>query len=138
MFYSSSWWFSLKWWLGFIPGMLFLLWCIIAYILLMTNQVSEGLGYVLLFFTGGLLILMTLVMVGLGCFKKTYPISFGLAVPLLVPNAALCFIGIFLSNQGTEFSWAILFYVLPGMLALTILVAPFFRLPTSTKTVRHR
>lgn len=81
---------------------------------------------------------MTLVMLGLGCFRATYPISVGLAGPLLVPDAALIFIGIVLANQGGQgFSLAIfllfLLYASPGLLALLILIASFLKFPPSPR-----
>lgn len=119
---------SFKWWLGFIPGLLFSLWCIALFGPIFQNISSEGLGYFLLFLTGAILILMTLLMLVLGCFRKTYPISFGLAIPLLVPDAGLFYQAIIMVNSGqTDFSGMLLFAA-PGILALIVIGAACFRL----------
>ena len=72
-----------KWRLGFIMGALLLLWDIVfSFILAPQLEMGPGLG--IWFLMVGVFILMALLMLLFVFFRQTRPLSFGLAVPLLV------------------------------------------------------
>jgi len=72
-----------KWRWSFIMGALLLLWDIVFWFLL-APQLEMGLGLALWFLMVGVFILMVLLMLLFVFFRQTHPLSFGLAVPLLV------------------------------------------------------
>ena len=72
-----------KWLFGFITGTTLLMWGIVFWFVL-GHYLSMGPGLYLFFGTVGIFVLLAVLMVLFVFFRQTRPISFGLAIPLLV------------------------------------------------------
>ncbi len=98
-----------KWLFGFVTGTLLLLWAIVLrFVVLKYLHLTMGPALGLFYLTVGVFDLMALLMLLLVCFKQTRPISFGLAVPLLVLQLGL------LNLTGFRLDY------LPGCVALLV------------------
>jgi hypothetical protein len=101
-----------KWQFGFVTGTLLLLWTIVLlFVVLKHLHLSMGQQLGLFYLTVAVFNLMALLMLLLVLFKQTRPISFGLAVPLLVLQLGL----LMLTNWRTV--WPLL---TPGGVALLV------------------
>ncbi len=87
-----------KWQFGFVTGTLLLLWTIVLLFVVSKGRLHLSMGQQLglFYLTVGVFNLMALLMLLLVFFKQTRPISFGLAVPLLVLQ-----IGLLILKRGT-------------------------------------
>jgi peptidoglycan/LPS O-acetylase OafA/YrhL len=105
-----------KWQFGFVTGTLLLLWTIVLlFVVLKHLHLSMGQQLGLFYLTVAVFNLMALLMLLLVFFKQTRPISFGLAVPLLVLQIGL----LILTLPSWRTLWPFLAN-LPGCVALLV------------------
>src|SRR5258708_31298474 len=110
-----------KWRFGFVTGTLLLLW-IIVLVFVLDHYLTMGPAFGLLYVTTAAFMLMTLLMLLLVFFKRTSPISFGLAIPLLVLHIGLFIMTLINTPAWNETNWEllkpqILFIHLPAVIA---------------------
>ena len=77
-----------KWLYGFLAGTMHLLWSIVL-LSLLARYLTVGPALLLLYLTLIIFLLMILLMLLFVFFRQTRPISFGLAIPLLVSQIGL-------------------------------------------------
>lgn len=109
-----------KWWIGVIPGMLLLLATIVFFFLIYVPQpspLSMGAAFFLLFLLIGLSALMTLVILGLVLLKRTRPIGYGMAAPVLALEAGWVIKD--LIESGGQ-SWTTPFFLVCGGVVLLV------------------
>ena len=103
-----------KWQFGFVTGTLLLLWTTVL-LFVVSKHLSMGPALGLFYLTVGVFNLMAFLMLLLVFFKQTRPISFGLAVPLLVLQVGL----LILTLPSWRTLWTFLAN-LPGCVALLV------------------
>jgi hypothetical protein len=113
-----------KWRFGFVTGTLLLLWSIVL-IFVLQRYLTMGPAFGLLYLTAAVFMLMTLLMLLLVFFKRTSPISFGLAIPLLVLHVGLFIVTLINTPAWNETNWEllkpqILFIHLPAAIAFIV------------------